>query len=252
MPSDQLQNKLLQHLSDEEHSRIRRHCKTVELEFGQVLCEEGANAEFVYFPLSGFVSVLTALQPNQRLEVGLIGREGMLGALLSIGVHISPVQAIVQGQGVALQLPAEAFRTELLHCVKLQQILQQYLAFYVMQLTRLVCCNHYHETEPRLARWLLMTHDRAGDDQFFLTHQYLASMLGVRRSSVTEAAGSLLQKNIIAYHRGQIHILNRPALEKACCSCYQELLNKQHYFMGQQNFSVQHHSFASLSPDQEP
>ncbi|MBY0418291.1 MAG: Crp/Fnr family transcriptional regulator, partial [Pararheinheimera sp.] len=186
------QNKLLQQLSDEEQQAVMRHSKIVEMHFGQVLCEEDKNCGFVYFPLSGYISILTSVQLNQRLEVGLIGNEGMLGALVSIGVEPSPVQAIVQGHGLALQIEHRAFSAELKRCVKLQQLLQQYLAFYVVQLTRLVCCNHYHETEPRLARWLLMTHDRAGDDQFFLTHQYLAFMLGVRRSSVTQAAGSLL------------------------------------------------------------
>ncbi|WP_233080588.1 Crp/Fnr family transcriptional regulator [Rheinheimera soli] len=225
------QNKLLQQLSDEEQQAIMRHSKTIDMEFGQVLCEEGKNCGYVYFPLSGFISILTSMQHNQGLEVGLIGNEGMLGALSCVGVHTSPVHAVVQGNGTALQIETEVFATELKHSLQLQQLLQHYLAFYVVQLTRLVCCNHYHETEPRLARWLLMTHDRAGGDQFFLTHQYLASMLGVRRSSVTEAAGSLLQKKIIDYHRGQIHILNRAALEKACCSCYRDLLDKQQLFL---------------------
>jgi CRP-like cAMP-binding protein len=225
------QNKLLQQLSDEEQQAVLRHSKVIDMHFGQVLCEEGENCGFVYLPLSGYISILTSVQLNQRLEVGLIGNEGILGALIAIGVESSPVQAIVQGHGQALQIEHQAFSAELQRCVKLQQLLQQYLAFYVIQLTRLVCCNHYHETEPRLARWLLMTHDRAGGDQFFLTHQYLASMLGVRRSSVTEAAGALLEKKIIDYHRGQIHILNRQALEKACCSCYRALLDKQQYFL---------------------
>jgi CRP-like cAMP-binding protein len=231
MHTAQPQNKLLQQLSDSEQQAVMRHSKIVEMHFGQVLCEEGKNCGFVYLPLSGYISILTSVQQNQRLEVGLIGNEGILGALVSIGVETSPVQAIVQGHGLALQIEHQAFNAELKRCVKLQQILQQYLAFYVVQLTRLVCCNHYHETEPRLARWLLMTHDRAGGDQFFLTHQYLAFMLGVRRSSVTEAAGSLLEKKIIDYHRGQIHILNRSALEKASCSCYRTLLDKQLQFL---------------------
>lgn len=225
------QNKLLQQLPDEEQQAVLRHSKIIEIEFGQVLCEEGKNCGFVYFPLSGFISILTSIQNNQRLEVGLIGNEGMLGVLSSVGVQTSPVQAVVQGHGSALQIEGEAFAAELRRSVKLQHLIQQYLAFYVIQLTRLVCCNHYHETEPRLARWLLMTHDRAGGDEFFLTHQYLASMLGVRRSSVTQAAGSLLEKKIIDYRRGQIHILNRLLLEKASCSCYRDLLDKQHHFL---------------------
>ncbi|CAI3797854.1 Crp/Fnr family transcriptional regulator [Rheinheimera sp. MM224] len=231
MHTDLPQNKLLQQLSDEEQQAVMRHSKTIEMHFGQVLCEEGKNSGFVYLPLSGYISILTSVQQNQHLEVGLIGNEGILGALVSIGMETSPVQAIVQGHGLALQIEHQAFNAELKRCVKLQHILHQYLAFYVVQLTRLVCCNHYHETEPRLARWLLMTHDRAGGDQFFLTHQYLAFMLGVRRSSVTQAAGSLLEKKIIDYHRGQIHILNRPALEKASCSCYRALLDKQPQFL---------------------
>lgn len=221
------QNKLLQQLSDKEQQAILRHSKTVEMHLGQVLCEEGKDCGFVYLPLTGYISILTSVQLNQHLEVGLIGNEGILGALVAIGMKLSPVQAVVQGQGFALQIEHHAFSAELKHCARLQQLLQQYLAFYLVQLTRLVCCNHYHETEPRLARRLLMTHDRAGEDQFYLTQQYLASMLGVRRSSVTEAAGSLLEKKIIHYHRGQIQILNRSALEKASCSCYQVLLDKQ-------------------------
>lgn len=231
MLNAQSKNQLLQQLPDEEQQAITCQCTIVEMKFGEVLCEEGEHCGYVYFPLSGFISILSSLQHNQRLEVGLIGNEGMLGVLSSVGVQISPVQAIVQGSGTALQMEYQAFTAMLQHSVKLQQLLQQYLAFYVVQLTRLVCCNHYHETEPRLARWLLMTHDRSGGDQFFLTHQYLATMLGVRRSSVTEAAGSLLEKKIIDYHRGQIHILNRPALEKTCCSCYQDLLDKQQHFL---------------------
>jgi CRP-like cAMP-binding protein len=227
----QPQNQLLQQLPDEEQDAIISHCTRVEMKFGETLCEEGEHCGYVYFPLSGFISILSSLQHNQRLEVGLIGTEGMLGILSSIGVSISPVQAIVQGSGIALQMEQQAFATMLKRSIKLQHLLQRYLAFYVVQLTRLVCCNHYHETEPRLARWLLMTHDRAGGDQFFLTHQYLATMLGVRRSSVTEAAGALLEKKIIDYHRGQIHILNRPALEKICCSCYRDLLDKQLHFL---------------------
>lgn len=225
------QNKLLQQLSDQDLQKIIRHGKTIQMEFGQLLCEEGKDCGFVYFPLSGFISILTSMQHNQGLEVGLIGNEGMLGVLSCIGVHLSPVQAVVQGNGTALQIETQVFTAELKDSSTLQHLMQQYLAFYVIQLTRLVCCNHYHETEPRLARWLLMTHDRADGDQFFLTHQYLASMLGVRRSSVTEAAGALLQKNIIDYHRGQIHILNRTALEKVSCSCYRDLLDKQQLFL---------------------
>lgn len=225
------QNKLLQQLSDDEQQSLLRHSKSVEMQFGQVLCEEGAPSDFIYFPLSGFISILTSMQHNQRLEVGLIGNEGMLGALSCLGVELSPVQAVVQGHGIALQIETKLFAKELQHSTKLQQLIQHYLAFYVIQLTRLVCCNHYHETEPRLARWLLMTHDRAGGDEFFLTHQYLASMLGVRRSSVTQAAGSLLEKKIIDYHRGQIHVLNRAALERACCSCYRDLIGKQTDFL---------------------
>lgn len=231
MPPLHAQNKLLQQLSDGEQQAVFRRGKTVEMHYGQILSEEGENSGFVYLPLSGYISTVTSILPNQSLEVGLIGNEGILGALVAVGKELSPVQAIVQGHGYALKISHKAFRSELLHCFKLRQLLQQYLAFYVVQLTRLVCCNHYHETEPRLARALLLTHDKAGGDQFFLTHQYLASTLGVRRSSVTKAAGSLLEKKIISYHRGQIYVLNRVALEHASCSCYQDLIDKQRYFL---------------------
>lgn len=231
MPTSLSQNRLLQQLSDEEQQAIARHCKTIEMLPGQILSEEGENCGYVYFPLSGYISTVTSIQPGQRLEVGMVGNEGMLGALVAVGIGLSPVNAIVQGHGFALQVTHKVIRSELLHCAKLQQLLQQYLAFYVVQLTRLVCCNHYHETEPRLARVLLLTHDRAGTTQFFMTHQYLASVLGVRRSSVTKAAGSLMEQELISYHRGRICILNRLALEQASCSCYQDLLLKQHQYL---------------------
>jgi len=225
------QNRLLQQLSDVEQQSIMRHSKVVALEFGQTLSKEGENCGFVYFPLSGFISTLTSLQQYQQLEVGMIGNEGMLGVLSCVGVTMSPVQAIVLANGTSLRIESELFETELRYCVKLQQVLRQYLTFCLIQLNRLVCCSHYHETEPRLARWLLMAQDRTGDDRFLLTHQRLASMLGVRRCSVTEATGALLEKNSINYHRGQIQILDRPALKKICCSCYRELLHKQEHFL---------------------
>jgi CRP-like cAMP-binding protein len=234
MRTIEIQNKLLQELSEVEQYSILRHSKVVELESGQILSKEGEDCGYVYFPLSGFISSLTSLQQNQRLEVGMIGNEGMLGVLCCLGINMSPVLAIVQGKGKALQIDTELFETELRRCVKLQQVLQHYLAFCMVQLNRLICCNHFHETEPRLARWLLMAQDRTGDDSFCLSHQGLAANLGVTRSSLTEAAALLLGKKSIDYNTGQIQILDRPALERTCCSCYREILAKQQYFLTEQ------------------
>ncbi|MDP1788109.1 MAG: Crp/Fnr family transcriptional regulator [Nitrosomonas sp.] len=220
-------NHLISCLSREERNRFLQHCEPLELVFGDILCELDQPIQYVYFPLAGFISLVISMEGHQPLEVGLIGNEGMLGATLALEVADAPLKAVVQGSGSALRMTAAQFQHELRNSPCMLSTLNRYLYVLVMQLSQTAACTHFHEIEPRLARWLLMTHDRAHADHFHLTQEYLADMLGVRRSSITIAAGKLQQQKLISYIRGEINILDRKALEAASCACY-NILN-DHY-----------------------
>ena len=198
-------------------------CDLVALTFGDVLFESGQVIRHVYFPLDGFISQMTLLDDRRPLEVALTGNEGMVGETLILGVPAAPMRAIVQGSGQLLRMKAMDLKQELVECPFFLQTLNRYLYVIMRQLPQMAACTHFHEIEPRLARWLLMTHDRSSTDTFHLTHQFLAGMLGVRRSGVTIAAGSLQVRKLIDYRRGEITVLNRRGLEKASCTCYQTL-----------------------------
>ena len=214
-------NHLLNLLSDTDRRNLLQYCEVVELQFADILCEAHQRYRFLYFPLSGFISLLAKLEGHKPLELGLIGNEGMLGATLALGVNFTPMQAMVQGKGTAWRITMADLRQFLLQCPHLQHILQQYLFVQLTQLARSAACAHFHQLGPRLARWLLMSHDRAHSSSFYLTHKFLADMLGVRRSGITIAAGMMQDKQAISYRRGLITILNREALQSMACECYQ-------------------------------
>lgn len=216
-------NQLLEHLPGRERDRILEHCEPVELVFGDILCEPEQPYKYVYFPVTAFISLLGIVDAHPPLEVGLIGHEGMLGVTLVLGVRDASLRGMVQGSGSALRLAVPQFRQLLRENPALVRTLNRYLFVTMAQLAQTVACTHFHEVDRRLARWLLMTHDRAPADHFHLTHQYLADMLGVQRSAVTIAAGSLQQRNIISYTRGEISVLNRKELEEVSCECYESI-----------------------------
>ena len=220
-PGEATRNQLLQILTHRDRKRLREQAEPVELVFGEMLCEVGRPYRHVYFPLTGFVSLVISVGKHQPLEMGLIGNEGMLGATLLLDVNDSPLRAVVQGAGTALRVPAALFRLELRECAPLAGIIRRYLYVLMSQLSQTAACTCFHEIDRRLARWLLMTHDRAQTDSFQLTHQLLADMLGVRRSAVTIAAGDLQGARLISYTRGTITVINRKGLERAACECYQ-------------------------------
>lgn len=213
-------NRLLADLSGADRAALLHCCRSVELEFGTVLSEPAQSVHKVYFPLGAMISLVVTVAGHPPVEMGLIGNEGMLGASLLLGVKLAPLQAVVQGSGSALCMSAAQLRRELGARAGLRATLGRYLFVLTAQLTRNAACTHFHEVDQRLARWLLMTHDRAHGDHFFLTHQFLADMLGVQRSAVTIAAGALQKKKIIHYARGEIAVLSRKALEAASCACY--------------------------------
>ena len=168
--------------------------------------------------------MVTPMSGRQPLEMGLIGNEGMLGATLVLGTRAMPLRATVQGSGTAVRLATARFQRRFRDSPALVRRLKRHLYVLLAQLSRTAACTRFHDVEARLARWLLMTHDRAHGDQFNLTHQFLAGMLGVRRSGITVAAGDLQRRDLIRYTRGTIEVLDRKGLEAASCECYRAVV----------------------------
>lgn len=219
-PTAPLDNRLLAGLPARELEQLLAGFTHTTLMLGQVLAEPNEPLENVYFPTGAFISLITDTDGRRGLEVGMIGHEGMLGAFLALGVEQSPTHALVQKPGQALCMRTTDFRNRLRNCPELRRILNRYLYVIIVQLGQTAACNRFHGIEARLARWLLMTHDRARADDFFMTHEFLAYMLGVRRVGVTNAASALQDRALIKYQRGALRILDRNGLEAAACSCY--------------------------------
>lgn len=213
-------NQLLAALPSRERRRFLAGCEPVELAFAQILSEPGERIRHVYFPTQSFISLTKPLHDSYSLEVGLIGDEGMLGVSLVLGVDISPLHAVVQGEGPALRMKAALFRRELARSPAMERTLKRYLYVMMGQIAQTAACTRYHVIEARLARWLLMTQDRAHSSAFYVTHVFLACMLGVRRVGVTKAATALQDRKLISYTRGNITILDRDGLNAAACECY--------------------------------
>jgi CRP-like cAMP-binding protein len=214
------ENHLIKLLPSKERRRLLAICERIELVRGEVLGEHGSQTRSVYFPTEGFISLVTSLDGQPVLEVGMVGREGMWGAHLALGVVTEPLHALVQGSGAAWRIGARAFRGEFAQSAALQRNINRYIYVLMAQLASSAACLRFHQIGPRLARWLLMSQDRADSDCFYITHQFLSYMLGVRRVGITAAAGELQRGGLIKYSRGDITVLNRAGLEAASCSCY--------------------------------
>jgi CRP-like cAMP-binding protein len=213
-------NRLIEQLPRRDRSALLAASQTVPLVLGAVLWQPDAAVRHVYFPDEGFISLVTAIPGEPGLEVGMVGREGMLGVHLALGARIAPLLALVQGAGSARRIGAGAFRRTLVSSQALQAQLHRYACVLMAQLATGAACTRFHQVGPRLARWLLMSHDRAEAAQFRLTHEFMAYMLGVRRAGVTRAAGDLQRHGLIRYHRGEMSVLDRAGLEAAACGCY--------------------------------
>ena len=214
------ENHLIALLPRKDRLRLLASCESVELQLSDELATLGSVTRDAFFPVSGFISLVTHVDTHPGLEVGMVGSEGMLGAQLALGMTLSPLRALVQGPGLAWRIGAPALRLELANSAALQGTLNAYLAVQMAQLASSSGCLRFHRIGPRLARWLLMSHDRAHCDTFRVTHEFLALMLGVRRVGITMAAGTLQRDHLIAYHRGELTVLDRTGLEAAACSCY--------------------------------
>ena len=215
-----VENHLIELLPRQDRLRLLAVCEPVQLTLGTVLSEHGKPTRHVYFPTDAFISLIALVDGKPALEVGMVGREGMLGAQLALGVVTAPLHALVQGPGAACRITTAAFRKELARSATLQRVLHRYVYVLMAQTAASATCLRFHLIGPRLARWLLMTQDRAHSSSFRVTHEFLAYMLGVRRVGITGAASTLQRNGLIEYHRGDLTVLDRSGLEAAACGCY--------------------------------
>jgi CRP-like cAMP-binding protein len=213
-------NRLLAALPAKEYQRLQPELEPVDMAFAQVIYAPGDTIRHVYFPNNSIVSLLAAEPFHSSLEVGMIGNEGMTGISVFMGVKTSRTQALVQGCGTAVRMKAATLRKESDQVGAFHSLLLRYTHSLLTQMSLSSACNRFHTLNSRLSRWLLMTHDRIGTDEFRLTQDFMSHMLGVRREGVNKAAGQLQKKKLVSYSRGHMAILNRAGLEKLSCTCY--------------------------------
>jgi CRP-like cAMP-binding protein len=213
-------NHLLSALPPETLEGLWPGLEPVNVVLEQVLQTPGEPMSAVYFPESGWVSMLAYMEDGDAAEVGLIGREGMVGLPVLLGADSDDIEGMIQCPGTMLRMEVGAFRQALDQQPSFRTLLLRYALVHHSQLARTAACNGRHQIEQRLARWLLMAHDRAEDDTFPMTHEFLAMMLGVRRAGVTVAAGLLRKAGMIRYEAGQMEVTDRPGLESVACECY--------------------------------
>jgi CRP-like cAMP-binding protein len=220
-------NRLLAALPADDYARLARHLETVALPLKQVLYAPDVPIPHVYFPTEGVCSLLQIMADGTAVEVATVGHEGLVGLPVFLGVASTPGQALVQVPGAALRLATDIFRREVVCGCPLHALLQRYTQALLVQMAQGLACNHLHPIAARCARWLLQTHDHVRAEEFLLTQEFLAQMLGVRRASVNAAAGALQRAGLIRYARGIITIRDRPGLEAVACECY-GIIQAQH------------------------
>ena len=213
-------NRLLGALEPACRKRIDPHLEPVTLELGAVVCEAGGLLKHAYFPQGSVLSLLTVLENGSAIETANIGREGAFGLFAAMYSRVSFNRCLVQLEGAMVRCPIELLQAEFKHSEHVRNLFVSYSETLLSQVQQTVACNAMHTTEERMCRWLLMMHDRANGEALPYTHEFLSSMLGANRKSVTLAALSMQAAGLISYRRGKIQILDRPGLERAACECY--------------------------------
>jgi CRP-like cAMP-binding protein len=213
-------NKILLSISDKEYSLILPHLEFIAMPHHLSLYEPGEPLEFVHFPNAGMVSLVIATEDGRTVEVGEVGREGFAGVQAAVDINKNPVREVVQIAGDSFRVKIGALKSVLQSAPELQRILTRYAVVQGMQFAQTAACNRLHNIEQRLARWLLITQDRVDSSTLAITHDFLATMLGTDRPTVSLAAGILQDKQIIEYTRGAVQILSRAKLKECSCECY--------------------------------
>lgn len=215
------QNQLLDALLIAEYDRLFPNLELIKLPLGKVLCESGGKLSYVYFPINSIISLLYVMENGASAEIAVVGNEGILGISIFMGGETTPSRAVIQSEGYAYRLKARFIKNEFNRAGPVMRLLLRYTQALIAQMSQTAVCNRHHSIEQQLCRWLLLSIDRLGGDELHMTQELIANMLGVRREGVTEAAGKLQRDGLIDYKWGHIKILNRPALEKRVCECYQ-------------------------------
>jgi len=215
-----IRNRILLSLPENEFRSIRPHLEAIELPHHLSLYEPGQPLEFVHFPNDGLVSLVVVLSGGKTVEAGIVGNEGLVGLPALVGLERSPLREVVQIAGDGFRCTAAKAKEILPSCPKFLRTVERYAVILGLQVAQTAGCNRLHDVEQRLARWLLMALDRVSSAVLPITHDFLATMLGTDRPSVSLAAGLLQKKQIIEYSRGSVKVLNRSELEKSACECY--------------------------------
>lgn len=212
---------MLDALLDVDFDRVSPNLELVEMPLGEVLYESGGKLRYVYFPTTSIVSMLYVMENGASAEIAVVGNEGILGISIFMGGETTPSRAIVQSAGYDYRMKAQLLKNEFNRAGPVMRLLLRYTQALITQMSQTAVCNRHHTVEQQLCRWLLLSIDRLAENKLNMTQELIANMLGVRREGVTEAAGKLQQSGIIEYSRGRIVVLDRPALEKRVCECYQ-------------------------------
>jgi CRP-like cAMP-binding protein len=224
-------NRLIAALPSPARAEIEPFLEEVALQQGEVLVDAGEPVRHVYFPYGGIVSLTAVTASGDTAETGTVGNEGMIGISALVGADSALSRYLVRVSGQAARLASDRLQRLLERSPALRAVLNAYMRAFIVQLLQSVACNALHTVEQRCCRWLLMTHDRIGEVSFALTQEFLAEMLGVRRSSVSLVAATLQRKGLIRYHRGRMTIIDRRGLERRACDCY-EVIRRSYEQLG--------------------
>lgn len=214
-------NKIISQLSEYAQNKLRACANEISMTVYETICESGAPVEFVYFPISGYLSVIQELDERQSIEVGLVGCEGYLGGELVVGLKNNPFKVVVQGEGLAWRLGAQDFLKIIKENQEIKTTADRYCGFRLRQLGLSIACGHFHGIQARLAKWILMSQDRSESNEIVMTQEFISLMLGVRRVGISGIASEFRKKGLIDYTRGVLRVLNRVELERLACSCYE-------------------------------